>query len=97
MLQEISMQAFYQQIRPGGVGWKPVAVRKPGVDVDQHLVWSIIAAFLATGVVYLTIPGVGMVLFGQYGRGLLALIGAVACAVATYQLVHRIGWEKMTR
>ena len=79
------------------MGWKPVAVRKPGVDVDQHLVWSIIAAFLATGVVYLTIPGVGMVLFGQYGRGLLALIGAVACAVATYQLVHRIGWEKMTR
>ena len=95
--KEATLDAFYEQIRPGGGGWKPVAARKPGVDVDQHLVWSIIAAFLATAVVYLTIPGVGMVLFGQYGRGLLALVGALGCAVATYQLVHRIGWEKMTR
>jgi len=95
--KDTTLDAFYGQIRPGGAGWKPVAARKPDVDVDRHLLWSILAAFLATGVVYSSIPGVGLVLFGHYGRGLLALAGALACAVATYQLVHRIGWEKMTR
>ena len=95
--EDATLDAFYQRIRPGGGGWKPVAARKPGVDVDRHLPWSLLAALLATGVVYLTIPGVGMLLFGQYGRGVLALAGAVGCAVATYRLVRRIGWEKMTR
>ena len=95
--KDAQLDAFYEKIRPGGNGWKPVAARKPGVDVDKHLLWSVIAAFLATAIVYLTIPGVGMLLFGDYGKGALALAGALACAVATYQLVHRIGWEKMTR
>jgi uncharacterized sodium:solute symporter family permease YidK len=92
-----TLDAFYAKIRPGGGGWKPVAARMPGVDVDRHLLWSILAALLATGIVYLTIPGVGMVLFGEYGGGLLALAGALGCGVVTYQLVHRLGWEKMTR
>lgn len=95
--EEARLDAFYEKIRPGGGGWKPIAERKPGVDADQHLLASVLAAFLATGVVYFTIPGVGLVLFGELGRGTLALAGALACGVMTYQLVHRIGWEKMTR
>ena len=73
------------------------STRMPELSVDRHLLSSVAAAFLATGVVYLTIPGVGLVLFGERGRGLLALAGAALCGWWTYALVRRIGWEQMTR
>ena len=95
--KDATLDAFYEKIRPGGAGWKPVAARKPGVDVDQHVVMSFVAAFVATAVVYLTIPGLGLILFGETGRGLLALGGAALCCVCVYQLVHRIGWERWTQ
>ena len=95
--RDATLDTFYARIRPGGGGWKPVAARNPDVAVDEHLGASVVAAFLATAVVYLTIPGVGFALFGEYGRALLALGGAATCAAITYRLVHRIGWERVTR
>ncbi len=59
------LEAFYARIRPGGGGWKPIAARLPGVDVDRNLPQSLVAAVLATGVVYLTLPGIGHLLFGR--------------------------------
>ncbi len=89
-----TLDGFYEKIWPGGAGWKPVAARNPGVDVDQHVVMSFVAAFVATAVVYLTIPGLGLILFGETSRGLLALGGAGFCCVCVHKLVHRIGWER---
>ena len=94
---DAKLDGFYEQIRPGGGGWGPVADRLPNVDVDRHLAASVLAAILATAVVYFTIPGVGLLLFGSFGRGALALSAALLCGVATYTLAQRIGWERMTR
>jgi len=91
-----TLDAFYERIRPGGGGWKPVARRKPEVVPDEHLGASVLAALLATGVVYLTIPGLGFLLFGRVGAGALALSGAALCAWLTYFLARRIGWEHVT-
>jgi hypothetical protein len=53
------------------------------------------AAVLAAGIVYFTLPAVGLLLFGEIGRGALALVGAAACAVGVVLLARRMGWDRI--
>jgi SSS family solute:Na+ symporter len=92
--REETLVRFYESIRPGGGGWGPISKLRPDVDVDRHLGWSVAAAFLATAVIYLTIPGIGDVLFGRYGLAAASLGGAAVCSFLTYRLVRSIGWER---
>ncbi len=93
--REATLTAFYRKVRPAGPGWKRIADAQADVRPDQHLWLSIIAALLAAGVVYCTLPAIGLFLFGSYGRGALALIGAAACAGGVFALSRRIGWERV--
>ena len=86
---------FYRKVRPGGPGWGPMAQLAPEVDRDRHLGMSIIAALVAGAIVYLTLPGVGLIIFGRYAQAALCLGGAGACAVLLYFLMKRIGWKRM--
>jgi solute:Na+ symporter, SSS family len=94
--QEV-LEAFYERIRPGGSGWGPVARARPEVETDRHLIASIAAAFLATGVVYFTLPATGFFLFGNLLDGFLCLAGATVCGGLTYVLVRHVGWERLAR
>jgi hypothetical protein len=91
------LETFYARIRPGGRGWGPIASKLPNVDVDRNLGKSVAAAFLATGVVYLTLPGIGFFLFGETRAAALSLGGAFACGAMTYALVRNVGWDKIVR
>jgi solute:Na+ symporter, SSS family len=91
------LEAFYARIRPGGGGWGPIAAARPDVETDRHLIASIVAAFLATGVVYFTLPATGFFLFGNAAAGVLCSGGAIACGGLMYALVRRIGWERLAR
>ena len=87
--------AFYRKVRPGGIGWRPIARMAPDVSVDQHLGLSIMAAILGSVMIYLTLPAVGWVLFGEYTKAAVAAGGAAACGIAVYRLLKRIGWAKL--
>jgi hypothetical protein len=91
------LEAFYTRIRPGGGGWGPIASMRPEVDVDRNLGKSLAAAFLATGVVYLTLPGIGFALFGEGRAAALSLGGALACGILAYLLVKNVGWERIVQ
>jgi Na+/proline symporter len=91
------LEAFYARIRPGGGGWGPTASMRPDVAVDRNLGKSVAAAFLATGVVYFTLPGIGFLLFGEARAAASTLGGALACGVLAYLLVRNLGWEKIVR
>jgi SSS family transporter len=90
-----TLGAFYRKVRPAGPGWKPVATLHPDVTSDDHLGLSVAAAVLAAGIVYFTLPAVGLLLFGEIGRGALALVGAAACAVGVVLLARRMGWDRI--
>jgi len=90
-----TLEAFYCKVRPGGPGWGPVARARPEVQPDGHLGLSVAAALLAAGIVYCTLPAVGLLLFGEIGKGMLALGGAGACAVGVVLLMRRIGWGRV--
>ncbi|MCP4194069.1 MAG: Na+:solute symporter [Planctomycetaceae bacterium] len=90
-----TLLAFFRKVRPGGPGWKPIAAQAPDVEVDRHLGWAILAAVIAAGMVYLTIPAIGMLLFGQNLRGIICLLGAAGCALMVFFLTRRIGWKNI--
>jgi Na+/proline symporter len=91
------LEAFYARIRPGGFGWGPIASKLANVDVDRNLGKSAAAALLATGVVYLALPGIGFFLFGEARAAAASLGGALACGALAYLLVRNVGWEKIVR
>ena len=87
--QEV-LDSFYQRVRPGGPGWRPVAMRNPDVKVDDDLGLSIIAALFATGIVYFTLPCIGNLIFRHYRVALLCGGAAVVCSLVVAVLVHRL-------
>lgn len=91
---EAVLRRFFSVVRPGGPGWKPIAEAMPEVKRDKDLGISIAAALLASGIVYLTLPGVGLVIFGSYGKATLCLLGAAACGVGVKVLMDRLTWEE---
>jgi SSS family solute:Na+ symporter len=90
-----TLESFYRKIRPGGFGWRPLARTAPEVQADEHLGLLLLAALLAAGIVYLTLPGIGLLIFGEYGRSLLCLGGAAACAAGVALVVRRVGWGQV--
>jgi Na+/proline symporter len=87
-----TLERFYRKVRPGGPGWGPMARACPEVEVDRGLRYSFAAALFAAGIVYCTLPAIGLIIFGEYGKGALALLGAAACAVGVAAMVRRTGW-----
>jgi Na+/proline symporter len=92
-----TLEAFYRKVRPGGPGWRPLTRAAPEVEQDKHLGLLLLAAVLAAGIVYLTLPGVGLFIFGEYGRSLLCLAGAALCAGAVTLILRRVGWIGLVR
>ena len=68
--------AFYRKVRPDGPGWAPIANDAPDVARDGLLAHGIACALLGTAVVWLTLPGIGAVIFGDYGVAAGLLGGA---------------------
>ena len=56
---ESLLRHFYQKIRPGGPGWKPIAKLEPETRSDGVLGFSIFCALLAAGIVYAVLPAIG--------------------------------------
>lgn len=88
-----TLEKFYRAVRPGGPGWAPVAKQAPDIIPDRHLGLSILAAISASGIVYCTLPGVGFILFGEYGKGIACFVGAVVFSGIMLGLMKKIGWE----
>ncbi len=92
-----TLETFYRKIRPGGPGWRPVARTLVDVEPDRHLGLLLLAALLAAGIVYLTLPGIGLVIFGELGRAAVSLMGAGACALGVLLVMRRVGWGGIVR
>lgn len=85
-----TLQSFFSKIRPGGPGWKPIAQEMPEVQQDQNLGISILGALFASGIVYLTLPAIGYLIFGKTVLAVSCLIGAAVCAVVVGVITKRI-------
>lgn len=75
------LTSFYRKVRPDGPGWGPIARLAPEVRRDGLLGRGIVCALLGTAVIWLTLPGIGAVIFGAHARAAM-LLGGAAVALA---------------
>ncbi|MBK8097183.1 MAG: Na+:solute symporter [Planctomycetes bacterium] len=82
--------AFYRRIRPDGPGWAKVAAAAPEVQCDGTLGRSLLCALLGTMTIWLTLPGIGAVIFSEWGKAAGCLGGAAIAATVMLRLANRL-------
>ncbi len=87
---EEHLRAFYRKIHPAGSGWKPIAAKEPDVVADRYLGYQILGALAASGIVYFTIPAVGLVIFQRFGEAGLCILGGLLCATIVSWVMKKI-------
>ncbi len=89
------LDAFYQRVRPGGPGWKPVAARNPEVKADSGLLPLVFDWLAGVVLVYSFLFGMGFLLFGRTWAGVGCMgLAAAAAAFIAWDL-NRRGFDKV--
>ena len=83
------LTTFYRKVRPDGPGWQPVAAAAPETKPDGDLGTNLLCTALGTAVIWLTLPAVGAVIFGDYQKGFGLLAAATACAFLLFKLTAK--------
>jgi solute:Na+ symporter, SSS family len=81
---------FFQKVRPDGQGWDPIAALTPETKTDGTLGLSIVCAILGTAAIWLTLPGIGAMIFGEWGKAFGCLAGAAAAIAVLLRLLPRL-------
>jgi hypothetical protein len=93
--KEEVLLAFYRRVRPSALLWGPVA-RKAGEVAPRHdgacnlLDWA-----CGCVLVYMTLFGVGKIIFGQPAAGLGFLAVALIAGWIIYLDLNRRGWKSV--
>jgi SSS family solute:Na+ symporter len=85
-----TLKRFYRRVRPGGIGWKPIARLTP--EVQGITGYGRLFLDWAAGIVlvYSFLFGVGKCLFGAYPQGLLLLCLGCAAGAWLWRDLNRI-------
>ena len=76
-----TLQRFYRRVRPGGIGWKPVARLMPEVQATSGYGRLFLDWAAGIALVYSFLFGIGKWLFGAWLSGILLLTVGLAAGV----------------
>jgi Na+/proline symporter len=85
--------SFYRRVRPIAALWGPIAREATDVPPARDGLWNLLDWFAGCVFVYMTLFGVGKIIFGQTGTGLAFLAVAAAAAAVLYWDLDRRGWK----
>jgi Na+/proline symporter len=85
--------SFYRRVRPIAALWGPIAREATDVPPARDGLWSLLDWFAGCVFVYMTLFGVGKIIFGQTGVGVAFLAVAVAAGTVLYWDLDRRGWK----
>lgn len=83
------LEAFFRKVRPDGPGWARVAAAS-GARADGTLAMSLLCAVLGTTAIWLTLPGIGAFIFGDYAKGAACIGAAIAALAVLLRLLPRL-------
>ena len=93
--EESKLLSFYRRVRPNAALWGAIAAKAPEI-VPPHDGLNNLLDFAAGCVmVYMTLFGIGKILFGQTGTGAIFLALAAAAGCVVYWDLNRRGWKVM--
>jgi len=91
--KEETLVAFYRRVRPGASLWGPIVGKAPDVPKRFNGACNLLDWFCGCVLVYLTLFGVGKVIFGEWLLGLVFLILASIAGLIIYRDLNRRGWK----
>ncbi len=94
--KEEILTAFYRRVRPSASLWGPIARKASDVVVKNDNAWNLLDWFCGCVLVYMTLFGIGKVIFGQTMAGALFLAIAVVAGWIIYWDLNRRGWKSIT-
>ena len=59
------------------------------MESDGNLGRNLLCALLGTAIIWLTLPGTGSIIFGDYGKGFGLLLAAAACGYVLLKLAGK--------
>ena len=83
-VDEETLVDFYCRARPGRAGWGPIARLAPEVRPTEGGGVRLIQWALGCAFIYFSLFGVGSLVFGQYLRGILLWVLALACGYGIF-------------
>ena len=91
---EEKLRAFYRKVLPSKFGWAHIAELE-GEDSKQSLLWSAIDWVAGCAMIYLSLFGLGHIIFGRWLLGIAMLIGAALMGRFLFWDLNRRGWETL--
>jgi SSS family solute:Na+ symporter len=92
---ESRLLSFYERVHPGGVLWKPIADKLPGVRGDSGFAWLFLDWIAGVVLVYSTLFGTGKLLLGESGSGFFYYLVAFVSAFIIFKDLSRRGWARV--
>jgi SSS family solute:Na+ symporter len=84
---------FYRRVRPNATFWGRIARKATDVPPVHDGRTNFLDWVAGVVMVYLALFGVGKIIFGEYGMGVLFLLGSAAASVFLYLHLSRRGWR----
>ncbi|MGB7624982.1 MAG: sodium:solute symporter family protein [Terriglobia bacterium] len=85
--------SFYRRVRPSAALWGPIARDAADVVPNHDALYNFLDWISGCVMVYMTLFGVGKIIFGQMGMGIGFLVIAVVAGYVIYWDLNRRGWK----
>jgi solute:Na+ symporter, SSS family len=93
--KEEVLLSFYRRVRPGAALWGPIAKKAMDVTAQHDGIWNLLDWICGCVLVYMTLFGVGNIIFGHMLTGTGFLVLAALAAWMIYWDLNRRGWKSV--
>jgi Na+/proline symporter len=88
--------SFYRRVKPSAALWGPVARKAADVSAQHDGAYNLLDWICGCVLVYMTLFGVGKLIFGQLPEGVGFLLVALLAGWTIYWDLNRRGWKTVT-
>ncbi len=85
--------SFYRLVRPSAALWGPIAKEARDVEPRRDGMFNLLDWIMGCVLVYMTLFGVGKIIFGQHLTGFVFLVVGFAAGWIIYRDLNRRGWK----
>ncbi|HUU29054.1 MAG TPA: sodium:solute symporter family protein [archaeon] len=89
------LKAFYRRVHPGGKGWKHIAAECPEVKRDSGYLGMLWCWLASAAMIYGALFGLGKLILGEFVPAILFSALALVMAWVIYQIMRKVGFEKV--
>jgi len=94
---EEKLISFYRRVRPSAMLWKPIAEKVTDVVPQKDGMFNLLDWIAGCVLIYMTLFGVGHILFGNWILGLVFLVVAIIAMLVIYFDLNKRGWETLSK